>query len=386
MTIRVLMVGADVMVGGIPNYIAALAALCDSNQVEFHMTVSGAPNPQVAARFERIVKHHQPIDYSFLSLPARVMQLRRLLLQEHFDVIHLHAARAGLLGCLAAYGLPVGVVYTGHSWRFAQKSTPVGQWIFALYERFICSRSDVITFIRECDRELGIARRLIKPNKAITIPTRIDTRQFECIGTEAGLQRKMLFGIPADAPVVGMVGRLHELKDPLTFVRVGAKVRTTTPEIYLLWVGDGEMREAVISLAAQLEMSDRLVITGLRSEEEIPAFLQAMDVFVCTSRIEGVPLSILEAQAARRPVISSAYAGVEEVLEHEITGYCYPVGDSGRAAEYVTYLLHNPSQASSLAWRAHQRLLKDHSDPAQMARQYEAVYLNVLHTTHASTE
>lgn len=130
----------------------------------------------------------------------------------------------------------------------------------------------------------------------------INTNKYTFSADIAENTRKGL-GIPKDAFVIGHVGRFITVKNHLFLVRLFAEIRKTNKNAILLLVGDGEMRSIVESRISSLGLTDSVVLTGLRSD--VCSLMCAMDVFVFPSLYEGIPLSLIEAQASSLPCVIS---------------------------------------------------------------------------------
>jgi glycosyltransferase involved in cell wall biosynthesis len=367
--------------GGVKGYVDLVASNCDSNKVEWHTTVTDRKVAELAPQKPFVKAHYLLGTYSPWSLPIRIVQLRRLLKQQRIDLIHLHTARAGLLGCLSTIGLPVSIVYTGHGWRSEYRKNDLSNPLYAFIERWICSRANMVTVICSRDREIAIKRGLVSSNKIITIDTRIDSKTFENIEPAKIASYKRRLRIPDSAYVIGMVGIMDKRKDPFTFIRAAAKLIEKVPDAYFLWIGGGELAEDAAKLAEQLNLNERLVISGMRPNSEMPILLHVINVLLFTSRFEGIPLSILESQAAACPVVSSAYPGVEELVEHGRTGYLFPVGDHKEAARLVIMILRDKEITQRMVDSATTLFLKKHSNPSLMARAYESIYVKATRNT-----
>src|SRR5207253_7200369 len=107
--------------------------------------------------------------YSAWTLLFRALQVRKILKTENISVLHLHTARAGLLGCIAGLGLPIKKVYTGHSWCFEQKANVLQRALFYLYERFICYSANTVTFLTARDQMLGLNNGLVSREKGTVV-------------------------------------------------------------------------------------------------------------------------------------------------------------------------------------------------------------------------
>lgn len=123
-------------------------------------------------------------------------------------------------------------------------------------------------------------------------------------------------------PVVGIVGSLIPVKNPLEVVRIFKSLSSKQPLMRLLWIGDGYMREEIKKILTEGELINNVVMTGTRPD--INRMMQAMDVFILPSRSEGLPVVVIEAQAAGLPVICSDAVSTEAA----ITDICYflPLG------------------------------------------------------------
>ncbi|HXM80323.1 MAG TPA: glycosyltransferase family 4 protein [Burkholderiales bacterium] len=375
MRTKILTVGADDSPGGVTSYVNLLASLCDPKKFEFHSTVARI-NSNASYLHSSITKHLLPRSYSYCSFPLRIAQLRRILRGERITLLHLHTARAGLLGCIAAAGLPIAKIYTGHSWRFEQKTRWFERFRFFLYEAFICHSATVVTFETNREKNFGIRKRLVQRRKAVVINTRIDSRGTDCKNGGNSEITRSAFHIPANAKVIGNIGYLSERKDPIAFVLAAKRIYAEIPNAHFVWVGDGELRKRIDQLVRESGLDSRFTVTGFRPAEQVRPLLKLMDVLLFTSRMEGVPFTVLEAQLCGLPVVSSAYPGCEEIIRHDETGYTFQLGDDKQAADMVVRMLSDPQRTSQLVAMALRSATENHSDPRRMARQYEDVYLS----------
>jgi glycosyltransferase involved in cell wall biosynthesis len=111
-------------------------------------------------------------------------------------------------------------------------------------------------------------------------------------------------------------------------------------------VGDGPDRPQLAAEIRRLELEDSVELAGERSD--VPELLAASDVFVLSSRSEGLPVSVLEAMAAELPVVASAVGGLAELIENGVTGVLVPAGDERALAEALGRLVKDPGRRRSL--------------------------------------
>lgn len=368
-----LVVGAE-HTGGVSGYVVNLAGMPALAHVDWHMTITDSEIAAGDPRFARFAIRQMPIVYTAAQLPVRAAQLRRIIRQDRIDLLHLHTARAGLLGMVASLGTGVPIVYTGHGLRFEQKLSAITRTLFAVYEKVICAAADRVTFLSERDRRLAIASGVVDEKKTVTIRTRIDTDRFTQVDPADVAATRRELGLPDGAPVIGSIGRVEERKGPLPFVRAAAMILREVPQARFLWIGDGPLRATVEQLARDLGIADKLRITGLKPVQEMPRYVRQLDVLLFPSEIEGVPLSVLEAVSAGASVVSAAYPGCEELLEHDVNCYLFPVNDAEEAAKWTIRMLREPERARELARRARETVMSHHADVRQMGVEFAGVY------------
>lgn len=146
-------------------------------------------------------------------------------------------------------------------------------------------------------------------------------------------------GLPEDAFVVGTVGRLATQKRHDLLVQAAAIALGSVPNLYLVIVGDGELRE-VTSEWARRDLPDRTILTGHRSD--IPDLMDLFDVFCLSSDYEGLPFALLEAMACGRAVLSTDVQGSGEAVEDEVSGLLVPPGNPGTLAASIVRLAGDP--------------------------------------------
>jgi len=147
------------------------------------------------------------------------------------------------------------------------------------------------------------------------------------------------------------------------------------PEAHLLLVGDGPRREALELLAAELRISDCVHFAGYQAEPQ--QCLSAMDVFALPSRLEGMPLAILEAWAARLPVVASRVGGVPKLVKHAKTGLLFESGDQAALESLLIQLLADGPLAARLGGAGRAEVEANY-ETRRTALDYQNNYLRLL--------
>jgi glycosyltransferase involved in cell wall biosynthesis len=267
--------------------------------------------------------------------------LRHHLRATRPDVVHTHSSKAGLIGRWAARRerIPV-VVHTVHGWSFHEH---MPAWLRATYlqlERRAANWCDRIVTVSDLDRKKGLAAGIGSPEQYVTIHEVNDLAPYESHAGQRAEARRRL-GLPPDGAVVGTVGRFTEQKDPHTWIRAAALIARRRPDTHFVMIGDGPLRAEVERSSRELALGDRLLAPGLR--DDVPALLPAFDVFLLTSRWEGLPLVIPQAMAAGVPVVASTADGNREVVRDRVNGLLVAPQSPEATAQAVVELLDDPA-------------------------------------------
>ena len=381
--IKILMIGAETP-GGVSTYINEYINWSNKKVFEYHMTTSDEFIPirklTNLGREINIIKHKFTGLYSLISLFRRIREIRKIIIENKINIIHLHTARAGFLGCIGSYGLNIKIVYTGHTWRFEQKGNKLLRYLFSKFEKFICFRSNIVTFLTEGDLLKGLKFHLVNINKCRYIKTQINPSPYNIVSNEVSNALRNKFKIPENSFIIGNCGYLSERKDPITFINIAAEVIKERDDVYFLWVGDGELKDEVIKRIDELGIEKKVYITGWKKPQEIPLYLSIMNLFLFTSLLEGVPLSILSAQASNILVISADYkgSGVKELIVHEENGLIFKTKDVKKGKELIINILNDKCKWEQIIINMKNRFLNSNSNPKNMAQQYESIYESIL--------
>jgi len=171
------------------------------------------------------------------------------------------------------------------------------------------------------------------------------------------------------------IGRFAPQKNHLLLVEAFALAVREHPEMELWLVGDGPLRAAVEAAVTELDLEAKTSFLGLRAD--VPQLMASSDALVLSSGWEGLPLTVLEAMAAGKPVVATAVGGVPELVEDGATGILVPPGDAKALAQGLLRLAQDPDLRRRMG-RAAQKRAIERFDIARAAREYEALYLRLL--------
>lgn len=300
-----------------------------------------------------------------------LQRIGSMLRERQFDVMHSHCAKAGAVGRLAARraGIP-WIVHTYHGFPFHEFQSALRRRAYIAAERRLGRITDVALCVGTGVAVEAIRRGLAAPERVRTIGVAVSGMDGSPVTVpvrtaETRRRARALLGLPADATVVGAVGRLTYQKAPEDFV--AAMRALGRPGAVGVWVGGGELASSVARLA---DASPRVLLAGERAD--VPDLLPAFDVFVLPSRYEGLPTAVVEAMVCGVPVVATAVNAVGDVVVPGETGLLVPPRKPDLLAAAVRYLLDSPETAARMAGRARARLGERYSETALRASLEEA--------------
>lgn len=181
--------------------------------------------------------------------------------------------------------------------------------------------------------------------------------------------------IPAGDGTLVAIGRLSEQKGQLLLVEALALALRQAPDLRLVLVGDGELRAPITAAIAAHDLGDRVRMTGWLDEAGVRAELAAARALVLPSFAEGLPMVVMEAMAAARPVLATAIAGMPELVQPGRTGWLVPAGDAAALAEAMIALSRTPvADLAVMGQAGRDRVLMRH-DAAQEAAKLAALFV-----------
>jgi glycosyltransferase involved in cell wall biosynthesis len=261
-----------------------------------------------------------------------VWKLFRLFRQERPDIVHTHTAKAGTVGRSAGFlyrwltpGTLIGKpreckfvhTYHGHVFHsyYGRSRTRLFLAVERMLARLITDRLIVIS--KQQSVEIGEKFRVGRRGQIKVIPLGLDLGIFADHASRRARFRHELC-IPDHTILIGIVGRLTEIKNHQMFLNVVARLKEIDPacwrqgEVRFIVIGDGGLRETLEAQSQALGLDKDVIFVGTRKDSEY--FYPALDVVALTSRNEGTPLTLIEAMANARPVVATSVGGVVDLL------------------------------------------------------------------------
>jgi len=271
------------------------------------------------------------------------LRLRRVMRAGRYDIVHTHSSKAGILGRIAARwaGVPV-IVHTAHGWGFNDEQPWHIYWLYVVLERVCAPFTGALVVVGAPNRDKGLALGIGRPEQYRLIRSGIEVQAFRDVRTTRDDARRRL-GLPADAFVIGSVGRLEGQKAPLDLLAAFVPVAAEHPEAHLVYVGEGSWRGELEAGIARAGLTGRVHLAGLR--RDVPELLRAFDVFALASRWEGLPRVFPQAMAAGLPIVATRVDGAPDAVTPGENGWLVDVGDTAAMSKYLRALAGDPAMA-----------------------------------------
>jgi glycosyltransferase involved in cell wall biosynthesis len=357
-------------VGGAERHVVDLAVALSRKEFEVTVACSVAgdlsesleeANIPVRSLLDQLVKRRVSAAYG--------RELRRLVKEERFDLVHAHVYASAAAAAIATVGTGVPLVVTEHTeavWR-GRRARLVTRWF--------CRRASRVIAVSD-----AVKRRLVKqddvpPEKIAVIPNAVPANP------DSGSSTPPLRGELRDRRLVGVLARLQPEKGVATFLKAGARVAKVVPQARFIVVGDGPLRAELEVLVRRLCLEQNVHFLGFRSDPR--ALIELLDVLVVPSLTEGAPLVVLEAMAAGVPIVASAVGGIPDQIRHEGEGLLVPPGDPAALGDAVLKLLRDPGLARRMGASGCRKATTVFSHAEMMART-EDVYRATLGLSPAS--
>lgn len=288
------------------------------------------------------------------------------------QLVHTHILRADLVGWLASR-------VAGGRCLFATKHNPLyapGQekrTIRNLLYYLSLYMPDLTITVSDSLRQRLIRLPGLSEGHVVTIHNAIDADSYFVPEAREACRHEL--GATDDVQLIGYVGRLVAGKGLETLIQAMPAVLQARPRARLLLAGEGPLRDRLTSLGRDTGVAPAVQFTGRRTD--VPRLLAALDVFVLPSLAEGLPLSLLEAMAAGKPVVATPVGGAAELVQNEITGILIPPSDPPALARTVIRLLEERDLADRLGCRGRSYVV-DRFSVTCMVQAYDTLYQSWL--------
>ena len=290
-----------------------------------------------------------------------LLKLARVCRDGRFDVVHTHTSKGGMIGRAAARLARVPVVlHTVHGFAFHESSSRASLTFFAGLERVAARLSDRVITVSDYHRRLAIRLHIASARRLVTIHNGISRSRLAI--SRSRLEVRHELGFEESDVMIVAIGRLAEQKGLETLLIALPEIVRRDPRIHLAIVGEGPLRT---------ELEDRVRLSGLASHVRFLGFrtdigdlLNASDLVAAPSLWEGLSISVLEAMALGKPIVTTDIGSNLELVEDGVSGLLVPPGESRALTEAVLRVAGDPELASRFGGAAREHFVRGFTEQA----------------------
>lgn len=340
--------------GGAQKYIFDLAKTL-KNQSEI-IVAAGEGTGELLKRCENEnIKTHQ---LKFLKRSINplfdivaLFELIFLIKKERPDIIHLNSSKISILGSLAGkfniliFGLKSLIIYTVHGWVFNEPLPKLQKKIYFILEKLTAKIKDKIICVSNYDKKIALERQIAPENKLTAIHNGLNFENLQFLDQRDA--KDILFSLFAKNfgykiqdtryVIVGTIANLYKTKGINYLIEAAAQIIKQNPQIIFMVIGDGPERKNLERQIDQLCLRNNFYLFG--KLEKAFLYLKAFNLYVSPSIKEGLPYVLLEALAAKLPIVATSVGGVPEIIQNGVNGLLVKPYDPDKLADDIIKIL-----------------------------------------------
>ncbi|MCL6524172.1 MAG: glycosyltransferase family 4 protein [Thermoflavifilum sp.] len=302
-------------------------------------------------------------------------KLSRCIRDNNPDVIHVHGSLAASNLVPVAKSFSIPILYTIHGWSFHADQHPFHFYLRKKAEQWITRRTTLNINVSYADQQLG--KRYLKNFFSRVIHNAVDINLFNPDHYYPDIRAE--FQIPQDAIIIAFIARLTKQKNPDVLLKAFERLLSiSSSPMYLLIVGDGELRQKMSDWVFHHRLNQFVRFTGYR--QDIPALLAGSDIYCLPSLWEGLPIGLLEAMAMKKLVIASDIPPHREIIIHEKNGLLFHHSNESQLTDLFLKASSNKEWRVALQESARETITEKYSI-YQMIQQIEEIYEYIISPT-----
>ncbi len=287
------------------------------------------------------------------AMAVTVVGLASLVRRNGYDLVLTNSAKADIYGSLAAWLAGRPVVWRLHDIVDSDAFSRLNILLFRVFATLFATRVLAVS----CAVRDALTARGVRADKIVAVYNGIDMEALSGVADREAARAE--WGLGADVPLAGMVGRLVKWKGPDRFIEAAARVGEELPHSRFMLVGDAifgerDYVEELKAMASRLDLSERMIFTGFR--EDALQVMAGLDVLVHASLLpDPLPTVLIEAMALGLPVVAADGGGVREIVEDGVTGMVVPPGDVRAMSAAVVKMLSDLTEARDMGEAGRER-------------------------------
>lgn len=360
--------------GGVLKHLIQLSENLDKEKFDQFFILSSFKNPDLKDN-----KHFYSNPLFIVDMVRRIspiadlislVKITKILRSQKFDVVHCHSSKAGVLGRLAAFITGYKTIYyTPHSFSFNEYNSVIKNFCYASIEKVMMKITTKTVCVSNGEYLLAKKMKISKNEKFTVIPNGIEKAEHRGVKLKKDLL--INFGFNGSEKIIGFVGRLCVQKNPEMLLKAFKDLSGNNTVLIIM--GDGPLKQGMLNLADELEISDQVIFLGdIHNVREV---LTHCDVLVSTSLWESMPYAILEAMAEGVPVIATEISGVTDIVNHNVTGLLIPPNNYAALANSLGELLIDDCRTNKIANNAKKEINNNYTIQ-RMIQELQKLYLS----------
>ncbi|MBU1086282.1 MAG: glycosyltransferase family 4 protein [Candidatus Omnitrophica bacterium] len=304
-------------------------------------------------------------------------QIYSFIKKNKFDIVHTHSSKAGILGRLAAKLAGVRIIiHTIHGLPFFAGQSNLANKFYIFLEKFAARFTRTIICVSQSIIDEAVRNKIAAKEKFVKIYSGIDLTHYKKDPAIRAAFRKRL-GIPENSLVIGKLARLFNLKGHEFLLNAAAVVKQKFPDLKIVLIGDGILREQLEQKAEKLGLSANLIFTGLIRPEAVPYYLQCVDILAHTSLHEGLPRAVVQGFALEIPAVCFNLDGAQDIIRDQANGILVSPKNTHELAKALSKLLADKKLRQQMGAQGN-LLVREAFDSQTMVSAIDFVYRRLL--------
>ena len=294
-----------------------------------------------------------------------IMTIRNFIKKNDILIIHSHGYKSNFYALMATlYNKNLSSITTCHLWTQASFKNRIYE---SLDKKWLNRFDRIVTVSDELMAQVATLR--VSKDKVTTIYNGIDLNRFNGSVNIEEIRKK--FNIPLHFNIIGTIGRLNEQKAQIFIIESASQILKVFPDTIFMIVGDGPLKQSLQEKVVAAKLENNFLFTGIY--KNIPEILAAMDIFILPSLAEGLPMALLEAMAAKKPIIASKVGSIPQLIIPNETGLLIEPRDVSNLEKSIIELLNDKNKAAKLAENGYKTIVNKFSSKI-MTKKYLDIY------------
>ena len=329
--------------------------ICTNLDENIFKTITVCAGDELRSYFQKETIESFTIDISNLNI-INVLKLRKLIKSENIDLIHAHDVRASIAAKLASFNFKIPVISHIHGeydWLKSKSILKIIDEIFRdKYNLSLACSKNVKEFYCKYNKKCN-------KDKLIALPNSFNFGEINKVNIISNVNFKSMNNIPKDKYIFGYIGRLIDLKGIDLLIESFNLFHEKYINSILIIVGDGEEKKKLMHLAIKYNLSTKIYFMGYR--RDVYNWINIFDAFILTSKREGLPLTILEAMAMKKIVISTSIGGIPELIVNNYNGILIEERKPQILMKAMEYVYENKKEVKEIVENAYKHLTLNYS-------------------------